>query len=287
MRTEAVVLLWMGRPDIILLIMLLVHVMVIWRLRRDGVAPKLAAAWFVLSIVLLVTVFYNSTFQRAGNGSGYVAYHFPRWSDEEALSTMLSRWRNLWLPAYVPWLGTWLAGLLAIVLLPKQSQVIFTVGLRRLTSSISNADPSKPAVWGVVSVMAAVVVAAAFAFWQFTAMPIAETSPLDGAANVPTNAPITVRLTRGDRNWGPGIRVIYAETGEIIQGSGGGWFQREIRFSPQSGWHPNARVEVQVCCGPLTRSYRFSFTTGDGPSPDVAAIPGASSGAPPPRPSPR
>src|SRR3989304_3347360 len=143
MRTEAVVLLWMGRPDIILLIMLLVHVLVIWRLRRDGVAPKLAAAWFVLSIVLLVTVFYNSTFQRAGNGSGYVAYHFPRWSDEEALSTMLSRWRNLWLPAYVPWLGTWLAGLLAIVLLPKQSQVIFTVGLRRLTSSISNADPSK------------------------------------------------------------------------------------------------------------------------------------------------
>lgn len=111
----------MGRLDIILLVMLLVHVLVVWRLWRDGVAASLAAGWFVSSVVLLVTVFYDITFEPSGDGRGYVEYHsYQVWSHEEALSNMVARWRYRWLHAYLPWLGTWEAGLLASVILSKE-----------------------------------------------------------------------------------------------------------------------------------------------------------------------
>ena len=125
MRTEAIALYWMGRLEVILLVMLLVTALVIWRSWRGSALPKLAAGWLILSIILLVTLFYNITFQRATNGSGYVWAHLFEgiWrSDEEALFNMLLRWRNVWFPAYLPWLGTWLIGLLTIILLSRKGR---------------------------------------------------------------------------------------------------------------------------------------------------------------------
>jgi hypothetical protein len=117
-----------------------------------------------------------------------------------------------------------------------------------------------------------ILVAGAFAFWHLTALPVAETSPSNGATQVPTNAPIIVRLEPGERTWTPGIKATYAEDGAYVRGSTHGSIG-QVAFTPQGGWRPNAVVEVDVCCGPNTRGYRFSFTTADGPSPDTTPLP--------------
>lgn len=118
------------------------------------------------------------------------------------------------------------------------------------------------------------LVVASVAFWHLTALPVAETSPADGATNVPTNAPIVVRLEPGSRNWGPSIRAVYADSGTYVRGTTGGFGLDTVAFTPEGGWRPKAAVEVEVCCGPNTRSYRFSFTTAAGPSPEVTPLAG-------------
>ena len=103
------------------------------------------------------------------------------------------------------------------------------------------------------------------AFWRLTALPVAETYPREGEADVPTNAAIHVKLQTGERNWGPGIQATY-ETGEYVPGTSGGAAQGGVWFMPDGGWRRGARVRVRVCCGPYTRAYYFSFTTASGPS---------------------
>ncbi|HOG45224.1 MAG TPA: hypothetical protein PLJ35_02170 [Anaerolineae bacterium] len=127
---------------------------------------------------------------------------------------------------------------------------------------------------------AALAVAGGLAFWQWTAMPIATTSPANGAVDVPTNAPIVVRLRPGPRHWGPGLSASYAGTGEHIPGTSGGTGTGETYFAPDGGWRPHARVNVQVLGGMGLRSYTFSFTTAGGPAPDVTPLPGPRPRAP-------
>ncbi|MDP2744127.1 MAG: hypothetical protein Q8P00_03560 [Dehalococcoidia bacterium] len=158
-------------------------------------------------------------------------------------------------------------------------------GLRAVRRPGTGSGLSSPALRRGLAAAAGIAVLAAFAFWQFTAMPVAETYPQDGATDVPTNAPVIIQLTPGERNWGPGISARYADTGErVVPGTSGGFRGGGSWFAPKDGWRPNSRVEVQVCCGPFTRSYRFSFTTGTGPSPDVPAPPGPTPAPTPARP---
>lgn len=163
--------------------------------------------------------------------------------------------------------------------------VVFAAALQALRKQGSAMHLPAPALWRGLVATGGVAIVAVIAFWQVTAMPVAETYPKDSATEVPTNAPVIIQFTPGDRNWGPGISARYADTGErVIQGHSGGSRGGGSWFAPKDGWRPNSRVEVQVCCGPFSRSYRFSFTTGAGPSADVPAPPGPGPAPTPPRP---
>ena len=115
-------------------------------------------------------------------------------------------------------------------------------------------------------------VVGACAFWQLTAMPVADTSPRDGAMGVPTNAPIVVRLQPGLRNWGPGINATYADTGAYIRGTSGGAVDGTAFFMPEGGWRPLARVNVRVSSPSGHRNFEFSFTTAAGPAPGMTPL---------------
>jgi hypothetical protein len=132
---------------------------------------------------------------------------------------------------------------------------------------------------------AAGLATAGLTFWWLTAMPIAETRPAHGATGVPTNHPLVVRLAPGERNWGPGMCARYAGGDRCVGGASMG-YAGGVSFVPDGGWRPNARVEVRVCCGPFTRGYAFSFTTGDGPAADVPTPPGPARAPAPGYPSP-
>ena len=120
MRTLAEVLFWIGRLEHVLLAVLLVHSLAVFRWRRDALRRWLAVAWFALLISLSV-VFWPGVLSRTVDGIGYMEAHLYGgiWRTDEALSSILARWRYLWLPIYVPWLGVWLAGLIAIWLCPE------------------------------------------------------------------------------------------------------------------------------------------------------------------------
>jgi len=124
MRTLATALFWMGRLEIVTFAVLLAHSLIIWRWRRNAAKRWLAVGWFVLFIALSVALF-PGLLSRATRGTGYVVAHLHGgiWhSGEEALSNILLRWRNVWLPIYVPWLGAWLFGLISIQLLSVAKQ---------------------------------------------------------------------------------------------------------------------------------------------------------------------
>lgn len=151
---------------------------------------------------------------------------------------------------------------------------MFAAGVRALTTPGNAAWLPGRALRRGMALTVGLVVLLALAFWQLTALPVAETSPRDGAAGIPTNAPVMVRLRPAERNWGPGITATYADTGAYVPGTTGGGLAAETWFTPANGWRPNARVKVRVCCGPLTRGYEFSFSTAAGPSAAVAPPPG-------------
>ena len=158
------------------------------------------------------------------------------------------------------------------VALAIASWATVAAGLRALTAG--PAALPRPVMARGLALAGALAIAGGVAFWQLTALPIAETSPAHGAIDVPTNAPIVVRLRPGPRNWGSGIIATYADTGQYVPGTSGGSGAGEAYFSPAGGWRPNARVEVRIMGGTGLRTYTFSFTTAAGPSASVAPLPG-------------
>ncbi len=146
---------------------------------------------------------------------------------------------------------------------------VVAAGRRALTTAGGPAALSPAALRRGLALAGGLAVVGALAFWQLTAMPVAETSPRNGASDVPTNAPIVVRLRPGLRNWGPGINATYADTGAYIRGTSGGSVDGTASFMPEGGWRPLARVNVRVSSPAGLRDVQFSFTTAAGPAPDM------------------
>ena len=146
---------------------------------------------------------------------------------------------------------------------------VVAAGRRALTTVDGPAALSPAALRRGLALAGGLAVVGAFAFWQLTAMPVADTSPRDSASDVPTNAPIVVRLRPGLRNWGPGINATYADTGAYVRGTSGGSAEGTTSFMPEGGWRPLTRVNVCVSSPSGRRNFEFSFTTGAGPAPDM------------------
>jgi len=146
---------------------------------------------------------------------------------------------------------------------------VVAAGRRALTTAGGPAALSPAALRRGLALAGGLAVVGACAFWQLTAMPVADTSPRDGAMGVPTNAPIVVRLQPGLRNWGPGINATYADTGAYIRGTSGGAVDGTAFFMPEGGWRPLARVNVRVSSPSGHRNFEFSFTTAAGPAPGM------------------
>ncbi|MDP2744526.1 MAG: hypothetical protein Q8P00_05615, partial [Dehalococcoidia bacterium] len=66
--------------------------------------------------------------------------------------------------------------------------VVFVSGLRAVRGPGTGSRLSSSALRRGLAATAGIAILATFAFWQFTAMPVAETYPQDGATDVPTNA---------------------------------------------------------------------------------------------------
>ncbi|MBI5035191.1 MAG: hypothetical protein HZB51_32090 [Chloroflexi bacterium] len=118
-RIFAEVLFWVGRLEIVVCAILLVHGFAIWRWRRDALLRGLAIAWLFLFIVLSIAL-YPGVLSLTVRGTGYVEAHLfgGIWTtDEQALTNILLRWQNLWLPIYVPWVGVWLIGMAVLAVL--------------------------------------------------------------------------------------------------------------------------------------------------------------------------
>lgn len=124
MRTLAEMLFWIGRLEVILSILILVHVLIVWRWRHDSFRTWVAASWLVFFLAISITLLYQPIIRPLTNGSGYTWAHLYEgiWSDEEALSNMLLGWRNTRLSIYGAWLSLWLAGLGCITLMAKVRQ---------------------------------------------------------------------------------------------------------------------------------------------------------------------
>ncbi len=118
MRVIAEILFGIGRLEYVSLAVLLVHSLAILRWRQDAFRWRLAVGWLVLFLALSAAL-WSEWLSRAIDGIGYTEAHLYGgiWDDEEALSSILTRWRNVWLPIYVPWLGLWLIGLISIPVL--------------------------------------------------------------------------------------------------------------------------------------------------------------------------
>lgn len=120
MRFLAEVLFWVGRVENVLSVTLLVFTLAMWHWRGDAPRRWLTMGWvalFTISSILLWPEFLS----KVTDGTGYVEAHLYSgfWrTDEEALSNVLMRWRNLWLPIYVPWVGVWAVGFLSIAKWP-------------------------------------------------------------------------------------------------------------------------------------------------------------------------
>jgi hypothetical protein len=135
MRLLAEILFWAGRLEIVALAMLVMHAILFWRWRHDELKRRLTLGWLALFIVLSATLF-RGFLGKATDGIGYITAHlYGRiWrTDEEALYNILLRWRNILLPTYMLWLGTWFAGIGGIQLLGKARRrfTSFTAKVKR------------------------------------------------------------------------------------------------------------------------------------------------------------
>ena len=126
MRAVAATLFEVSRLESIVLLVFIVHAIIVWCWRRDGLKRWLGIGWFMLFAGFSVFVF-PGVLSRATDGTGYVLAHLyggiwrsgqaPIWHTAgEALANVLLRWQRL-LPVYGPWLSVWLGGLIGILTL--------------------------------------------------------------------------------------------------------------------------------------------------------------------------
>lgn len=137
MRNVAELLFWIGCLQNVSLILVFVHGLVIWHLRHKLIARSLAVTWFLLFVAVSIAL-YPGVLEFATRGTGYIEAHLygGLWStDQEALSNILLRWQYVWLPIYVPWVGTWLLGLAAILGLSTIEQRIMLKDSRSTTGT--------------------------------------------------------------------------------------------------------------------------------------------------------
>jgi len=116
-RTFAEILFEMGRLQTIVWLLLFSHVIFFWCWRQNISKRRWSVFWFVGFLVGSAFVFIISgLFEQIMDGVGYSDAHLydGMWTDGEALVNMISRWQNLLLPIYLPWLATWLLGILYI-----------------------------------------------------------------------------------------------------------------------------------------------------------------------------
>lgn len=114
MRTLAELLFWAGRVESIVFVLLLVHILLLWVLRRQPLARWLTAAWLVVFLILSITLLYPIVVGPASAGTDDIIGHLYGgfWAtDSDALSNVLAHWETVWLPIYIPWLILWAAGL--------------------------------------------------------------------------------------------------------------------------------------------------------------------------------
>lgn len=133
-----------------------------------------------------------------------------------------------------------------------------------------------------------VLTALGLLWWWATAPAVVRTVPPDGAADVPRDTLILVDMAL-EKRWpglllggsGGGIRVLYADSGEIVPGTSsfsGTGFTRFV-FDPEGLLRPNTPVEV-IVHRTGERPYTLRFTTAgvDGPTatpmPEPADWPG-------------
>lgn len=110
-------LFWSGRLESIVFLMFLVHLLTIWLLRSNPLARLFTAVWLLIYLGVSFTLFEYLIVTPAVEGTGYLMAHLyeGRWTDSEALASVLLRWQNVLLPIYLPWLAVWMGGLLSIL----------------------------------------------------------------------------------------------------------------------------------------------------------------------------
>ncbi len=138
MRTLAEILFWVGRLQNISVMIVLVHGLVIWHLRHTLWTRSLVATWFLLFVAVSIAL-WPGMLEYAVNGTGYVEAHLygGLWrTGDEAMVNILLRWQNVWLPIYVPWLGTWLLGLGGILALSRIEQRLMAKEGQSMTGEI-------------------------------------------------------------------------------------------------------------------------------------------------------
>lgn len=116
-HTVAALLFESGRLQTITWLLLFSHVILVGYWRQDIPRRQWSVLWFV-SVVFgsAFVLIISGLLGEIMDGVGYIHAHLygGMWTDVEALSAMLSRWQNLLLPIYLPWLATWLLGVVYI-----------------------------------------------------------------------------------------------------------------------------------------------------------------------------
>jgi hypothetical protein len=115
MELITIILFEASRPGSILIILLVIHSLLFWLWRRNLRCLIPAAVWLIVSLTFTLVYFVAS---EVGHGDDYIAHHVYNgiWEAEEARANILQVWRSFKLPIYLPWLRTWLTGLITVLL---------------------------------------------------------------------------------------------------------------------------------------------------------------------------
>ena len=110
-------LLQLGRIQVMLGFILLIHAFLFWHWRHQLLLRKQSIIWLVCFVLGSIAFFFISgILERIMSGVSYSQAHLYGgiWTEQEAMMNMIQRWQNILLPVYLPWLCIWLVGLLSI-----------------------------------------------------------------------------------------------------------------------------------------------------------------------------